>query len=309
MTSDYSGEFIPLDLFSTSPNLTCAIPPSVPLKCVNHAPYFAYRKTTDANPNVFGIVQGCCNSWSCPRCGEMRAKEEYGRMVMGCERLAAEGHELYFITITCRGKDGLGSEDATEQYLEWTNRLLDALRADAKKRGIPWVYAAVTERQKRGHPHSHYITTYYPADVMTGRKRTYTGRKQEPVYGPQLPEDEIEVLRSKYLQKRVKAAGLGEQYDISRVRDIKAAPRYVAKYLFKKEMFTADFPRGWRRIRYSQSFPKWDDRHGDAFILRAPGDWMKLSRLAETVVTKGWEAYRQASIELAGTGVNIVETS
>src|SRR6185369_6136831 len=238
-----------LDLFSTSPTSALQERMASTSPCSYHAPFFAYQ----TEQKTWHITQGNCHHWDCPRCGLGRAKQEYGRMVEGC-RLLAEKHELYFITITCRGKE-ISHEYAEENYGKWTNRLLDACRSQAKRKGREWHYVQVTERQKRLHPHSHFITTFLPSDcsvafvskwkIQANGSRQNMGRK---------------TLRSVWFEKRLKSAGLGEQYEITKVESAEGASRYVAKYLFKPSIFTADWPKGWKRIRYSQSFPDAPER-------------------------------------------------
>lgn len=277
-----------LDPFSTSHDFGDVLSPF----CSYRAPYFAFKK----RERVYGVVQGCCNHWDCPRCGIMRAKHEYGRIVVGCRTLAAK-HEIYFITITCRGKE-LSKSDAENSYLKWTNRLLNNLRDNAKSRNMFWCYVQVTERQSRGHPHSHILTVWHPQDLQAGKKRQYStdnaGFKSW---------QEVSTLRSEYLQKRVTSAGLGEQYDISQVDTIEGASRYVAKYLFKPEMFTSKFPAHWKRVRYSQSFPQLPERETEAFVLLCADDWKRLAKLAVVVQIEETEAFDEAEYFLANTGV------
>lgn len=230
-------------------------------KCRYGAPFFAFAPAGKA----IHIAQGCCNHWDCPKCGQKRARVEYGRIVHGVTELAAQGLGLYFITLTCRGKE-LSRSDALAGYGAWTNTLLTTLRKDAKKRGVAWHYAQVTELQKRGHPHSHVLTTYYPNDLQDGHVEKW-------VHGE---KTQVPALRSEYLAERVVSAGLGSQYDISEVRDAAAASRYVAKYMFKG--LDVQMPAKWKRVRYSQAFPKLPERGGgDAFVLLSQDDWDKLS--------------------------------
>lgn len=277
-----------LDLFSTSPTKEEMC---LPL-CSYRAPFFAYP----IKERAYGVLQGCCNHWDCPRCGIMRAKHEYGRIVEGCRTLAKE-HELFFITITCRGKE-LSREEADNRYLEWTNRLLDALRAESKRRSGYWAYVQVTERQKRAHPHSHILTTYRPSDMVQGSKRTYTRDNDGLLHWKAIP-----CLRSGYLQARITAAGLGEQYDISKVDTVEGASRYVAKYMFKETQFKADFPKNWKRVRYSQNFPKLPVRETNAFALVTKDDWGKLASLALVVQANDEASLSEISYYLRGTGM------
>jgi hypothetical protein len=284
-----------LDLFSTSPTLlrTCAVSFE---RCPNGAPFFAFKRAGGR----YGVVQGSCNSWTCPRCGVLVAKSHYGRIVEGARELA-KGGDLYFITITCRGSD-VTVEDATAHYLAWTSKFLDACYAKAKRAGERWAYVQVTEKQKRGHPHSHVLTTFQPSDIIDGYKfdwkRDNTG---------QLQRVSLPVLRSEWLKKQVVRSGLGDQYDISKVRTVEGAARYVAKYMFKKSQFEAYYPKHWKRVRYSQSFPKLAKVKSDAFVLLSADDWHHLATLALIVDAPRGDAYDAAKFFMRGNDVILIE--
>lgn len=263
-------------------------------KCANGAPFIAYRR---ASTGKWHVAQGSCNSWLCPRCGQIRAKKEYGRMVHGARELSGS-HTLYLFTITTKGA-GLSVATAHESYYEWTNRLLTALRTDARRRGAAWHYAAVTEHQKRGHPHSHLITSYRPKDVRMGwfyKWRTGKHGKYKEYY---------ETLRSAYLLARLKSAGLGEVYDYNEVLETEAASRYIAKYLFKSSMFTDEFPKNWKRIRYSRGWPKLPEASGEGFPLLTDNDWRRLSVLAATVAPDDPESLLEVIARMKGSDILI----
>ena len=264
-----------LDLFSISPtkeDLCSDFSSSSSPHCTYGAPYFGYQIIG----KTWGVVQGCCNHWDCPKCGIKRAKQEYGRIVEGARHLAKE-NDLYFITLTCRGKE-LTLHEAQTHYLEWTNRFLDAARLKAKRDNQSWAYVQVTERQRRGHPHSHILTTFNPKDIKPGHTAKYTtdnqGKKQKHL---------VERLRSAWIQKQVVRSGLGSEYDISRVQTVEGCSRYVAKYMFKDTMFGTHWPKSWHRVRYSQSWPKLAERSTNAVPLLSREDWANLAKLALVV--------------------------
>ena len=76
-----------LDPFSTSQTKWEKCAKNVPCICI------------PPNGKPGKIMQACCNDWTCPRCGKMRARYEYGRMVIGARALAAI-HDLFFLTLT-----------------------------------------------------------------------------------------------------------------------------------------------------------------------------------------------------------------
>lgn len=288
-----------LDLFSTTqtsePANECCAALVPALKCVNNAPFFAWQNTEKA----YTVAQGNCHSWSCPRCGINRAKHEYGRIVEGCRTLA-QSHELYFLTITCRGRE-LSLEQSEAGYYAWTNILLTAVRTRAKRENQAWHYVQVTERQKRGHPHSHILTTWKPHDLYIGTKETW-----KYINGHLVCEN-VECLRSDWLKERCVSAGLGDQYDISKVESVEGASRYVAKYMFKDTMFETSFPKHWKRVRYSQSFPELPTHETDAFLLMTDTDWHKLASTALIVNPRDQIAHDECLRRLAGHDVLVRE--
>ena len=164
-------------------------------------------------------------------------------------------------------------------YLKWTNKLLTTWRTYATRHNQKWYYVQVTERQKRGHPHSHILTTFSPPNTIMGKKGGWkTDAQGHSIWV------EKDALRSSYVLNSCVNAGLGNQYDISRVQSVEGASRYVAKYLFKPTIFTTTWPKGWKRVRYSQEFPQIPEKETEAFILMTREDWRKLARLA-TIIT------------------------
>lgn len=282
-----------LDLFSTSP--TGAFPEGLrarpsPLFCSNHAPFFAYQ----LGGNKYAVVQGNCNSWTCPRCGQLVAKNHYGRIVEGCRTLAKE-NELFFITLTCRGRE-ISEKEAFEHYLDWTSKFLDAAYTKQKRSGKKWHYVQVTERQKRGHPHSHILTTFNPQDTYLGEVEKWSRDNSG-----KLLSEKVECLRSTWVLEQSEKSGLGNQYDISLVSSVEACSRYVAKYMFKDSQFNTEFPKRWKRVRYSNSFPKLPEKKSNAFVLLSREDWQKLTRKALIIVTSEEGAFYEAKHFLHGS--------
>jgi len=260
----------PLDLLSISQKI-----------CTYSAPYLAMINGASGK-----IIQTCCNHWDCPRCGEMRAKHEYGRIVSGAQSLGAK-HKLYFYTFTCRGRD-LSLDDAQRDYLLWTNRLLSTMRQRCKKEGGTWVYVQVTERQKRGHPHSHLLMAWIPSDAKNGRD-----------------DKGNECILSEWFKTAHHKAGLGTQCQITEVKSVEATARYVAKYLFKDAQFTR-MPPNWKRIRYSHSFPQKTETEKNQNIeymtVGKDHEWRAIAKLDISFVTDDINLYHIARRRIANIG-------
>lgn len=239
-------------------------------KCERGAPFIFFLD----HAGICRIVQGCCNAWTCARCGQIRARAEYGKIVEGSTILGEAGNELYMHTWTCLGRE-MPLSEAEKNYGKWTNAILNNMRDRNKSQGGNWAYAQVTERQTRQHPHSHLIATFLPNDA----KLTLVLRRgKDGVY------HEREVYLSKWYEKRLAAAGLGSQYEITLVRNPIAVGVYMAKYMFKDAIFT-EWPKHWKRVRYSQSWPKNPDHAKPdlAWPLIKQSDWVKVQMLNRPV--------------------------
>jgi hypothetical protein len=138
--------------------------------------------------------------------------------------------------------------------------LLTNARTVARRNGLYWAYSQVTERQKktRSHPHSHIITTFCPPDAqVTG------GQSERKSYV------------SAWFSRANESAGLGNQHRISLVVSAEAVSRYVAKYMFK-DMMREKWPPKWKRVRYSQNWPKLPEYQPLAmYVLNSASEWRK----------------------------------
>lgn len=248
-------------------------------RCVSGAPFICIPK----EGGLWVLVQGCCNSWQCPRCGQIRARKEYGRIVEGAKELSGGGHSMYFLTLTCRGRD-MEVKEAEEKYMEWTNRLLTAARTKASREGQKWAYVQVTERQDRGHPHSHVLTTFVPSDaVLAERGAILQFEVEGTIYGY---EARHQIIYSDWLWAQAVKSGLGSMTDLSIVDNPLAVASYISKYLFKDATKTV-FPPHWRRVRYSHTYPKLPAMHVDgAFPVVRSVDWRKVATMDAPIITR-----------------------
>lgn len=258
--STLRGNFRPaLDLYSTSQTKE--------KKCVNDAPIVFVMNTE----GIAQVKQSCCNSWNCPRCSEIRAKQEYARIVNGAQVLSQGGSDLFLLTLTCRGKE-LSLKSAEIGYYTWTNKLLTAIRTSAKRQGKSFDYVQVTERQKRGHPHSHILTNYCPSDAISVDTTDRTGKR-------------VQLEWSWWFIARNISAGLGNQCQIQKARETIGIASYIAKYLFK-DTIKETWPPKWKRVRYSQKWPKLPIEKPElSFPLFTHEDWQTMDKLGVQVYT------------------------
>lgn len=181
-------------------------------------------------------------------------------------------------------------QEAEENWGKWQNHMLTSCRQRNKKQGHDWYYVSVTERQKREHPHCHIITTFLPDDAVfkTIKKRDKNGDIQNR-----------DVYTSNWYEKTLKRAGLGNQYEITEVRSTIGVILYCAKYLFKEAVNTT-WPQGWRRVRYSQSWPKNDDLPVSdySYPLVRHADWQRLSRENYPICTTDTYVMEQADYHM-----------
>lgn len=176
-------------------------------------------------------------------------------MVWGANILAECGVPLYFWTFTCRGRD-LDMETADDNYYGWTNSALTNLRQQARREGSFWAYVQVTERQQRGAAHSHFIHTFTPPDSKEFQnERGYVAVKSDSFLAA------------------VVASGLGPQCEITRVETPLAVAAYISGYL-KKHAHQDEFPKGWKRVRWSREWPKVPEKKPDwSVIIFGRKDW------------------------------------
>lgn len=248
------------------------------IPCDYKAPLIAVRNTEAGGSKRFKIIQSNCHHWDCRRCGVMLARLHYGHIVYGAKK-AANKNTMYFFTITSKGSD-ISMTDAQENYYMYTNRLLSSMRYQAKKSSSAWKYVQITERQKRGHPHSHFITTFVSNDMEIRRRwkyQTVKDKKKRKYY---------DTLRSDWVETACQRAGLGTQYYIDEIKEPEAMASYIAKYLFKTSALE-QWPDKWKRVRYSRSWDKipLEDK-GDALALLTSNDWQELSHKAVVVTVE-----------------------
>ena len=263
------------------------------VRCENDAPHIAVLRE-----GKWTVYQGCCNSWECERCGFIRARNEYHRLRYGCQNLWDKSVQLWMITLTSPGQ-GTDIEAAEQNWYNGTMKTLNALRNQYKRGGGEnWYYACVTERQKRGHPHAHYIITAVPKDLAWAAPGATLrdGRMNHQAS-----------LQSDWLVDRLDVNRMGTVYDIQPIDDAAKVSAYVSKYLFKS-LLQEKWPKGWRRVRYSRNWVKAGyPKAEQAIALLGAKQWDELGRQGPNVVTddavvlEHWQAWRAPNIKLRRT--------
>jgi hypothetical protein len=122
-----------------------------------------------------------------------------------------------------------------------------------------------------------------------------------------LHKTSVQALGSRFIERSLRVAGLGTQYDVSIARTIEGTARYVAKYLFKDNIFKTIWPEGWKRVRYSNNFPKLERTKSEAFVLLKREDWQKLARIAVAVAVSDDTCLTEVNHWLRGSDMIIID--
>lgn len=209
-----------------------------------------YLIAKDPQKKIAILFQPRCKLWSCPACAEINQKLWALRAIAGVEQLKEAGHELWFTTITSHEK--LSPEYA---LMIWP-KAWGKLRQRASRAADTFEYLLVPEQHISTKIHVHLIQT--------------SG------------------LTKKWWKDNARSCGLGYQDDSKRVRNGKQAGYYTTKYL-SKQLETNSWPRGFRRVRTSQGWPKLPvmDDIGFSFHTIPPG--MALGDLVALLWTEGYE--------------------
>jgi hypothetical protein len=187
---------------------------------------------------VFGIR---CKRWACNICAPINALYKAIETANGVQALFAAGIRPYFVTITQPPAVKTASFAYSILASQWDG-FRNRWQYWAKSKGVPNFYAAFVEGQARrdGMPHFHVIGTAIP-------KKTD-------------------------LKAWVTAAGLGYMADVQPVSPNSGVAWYVSKYSTKGSD-AALMPKNFRRVRFSQDWPRMlfrhDIREGEAIVKRA----------------------------------------
>lgn len=190
-----------------------------------------------------------CKLWTCPACGEMNKRQWAVKTYQGASKLAANGHTVNFLTITMHERTR-----GTYALKIWP-KAWKKLRERASYQSGGFQYLIIPEQHKDGTMHVHAIET--------------AG------------------LGERWWKDNARACGLGYMADEEEIRTPEGAAWYVTKYL-TKSISVLNWPKGFRRIRTSQSWPKSsaDQLQGWEFRVIPPQE--QLSDVVEAYKAQGW---------------------
>lgn len=179
-----------------------------------------YLKATDSEAKIVYYIRPDCKSWSCEFCAERRRRLWTFLAVYGGTNLLAQGHELSFVTLT--------SHRSIRDLLHGVKVWRDAWpKLSARwRRASPGVqYLYVGEGRRRENFHVHIITTA--------------------------------TLETRWYKDNGAETGLGYQAEAVPIQRSGECGVYVGKYL-GKAIHVIGWPRYWRRVNTSRSWPKPD---------------------------------------------------
>lgn len=176
-----------------------------------------YLCGVDCNRHEAIVFQPRCGLWSCPACAETNAELWALRTLNGIKELKSAGHEIYFTTITTH--EDLSPEIALKIWPKQWGKL----RQRASRAALVFEYLLVPEQHKTKKIHVHLLDT------------------------GALPE--------RWWKDNARQCGMGFMATSEQLRNPAQGAKYVTKYL-AKQLKDNVWPRGFRRVRTSQHWPK-----------------------------------------------------
>jgi len=170
-----------------------------------------------------------CKLWSCKHCARVKAKQWASRARRGVRQ--EDGRDWHFMTVTVQEQSGVLARQVKIMAHAWDKLLKRGKRAFKHD----WMTFTVPELGDTfGRLHYHTILDCGFDCIQRGGK-----------------------WRSAWLHDNLKPCGLGYIYDISPLGSPEKASNYVTQYITSG--FGVEFPKGFRRVRVSQNFPKFDE--------------------------------------------------
>jgi len=196
------------------------------------------------------IFQPRCKQWSCPACAKINKSLWALRTNYGVETLIEQGHEIFFTTLTTHER--LSAETALVVWPKQWGKLAQRARRAADV----FEYLLVPERHETGKIHVHLLDT--------------AG------------------LPTRWWKDNGRESGLGYMNESGEVKSGAAAARYTTKYLSKQLEYQA-WPKGFRRVRTSQKWPRLPEMPESIFIFRPVQDGRALGDVVAGLLNAGYE--------------------
>lgn len=165
------------------------------------------------------LIQPNCGLWSCPYCARLRQHEWFLHALKGVTALMEKGYVVDMITLTSRGGRGRTRERSLQAFVTGWPKLAKRVKYAQKT----LTYMAVPEQHKNGVVHWHVLAN--------------------------------NTLARRWWKDSAYCCGLGYQVELSRINDAGIGAHYAAKYV-GKAAGTTRWPKGFRRVRASQDWPK-----------------------------------------------------
>lgn len=191
-----------------------------------------------------------CKSWECPACGEMNKRMWAVKTFQGASKLTANGQSINFLTITMHERTR-----GTYALKIWP-KAWKKLRERAAYASGGFQYVLIPEQHKDGTMHVHAIETA--------------------------------ALGERWWKDNARQCGLGYMAEEEEIRTPEGAAWYVTKYL-TKSISNLTWPKGFRRIRTSQRWPKSVAEQVQGWEFKVIPQEEQLSDVVEGLKSQGWK--------------------
>lgn len=187
-------------------------------KLICNAPKRPYLLGRNEKLRLAVMFRPRCRSWACPACAEVNKALWIARTYHGAETLSQSGLSLYFLTLTSHER--LKAEQTLYVWPKAWAKLRDKMKY---VNGGVFQYLMVPERHQDQRLHIHAVET--------------AGLSQSVV------------------KDLARESGLGYMATEDEIATPAGAAFYAGKYLSKQLDFNR-WPKGFRRVRTSQGWPK-----------------------------------------------------
>lgn len=181
------------------------------------APNRPFLKGVNESEMKAVIFQPRCKQWSCPACADINKKLWAIKAFFAAEVIEGTHGKPDFLTLTSHEK-----LQAKASLFVWP-KAWSKLSQRARRKAKDFQYLLIPEQHKNGRLHVHAIETGG--------------------------------LGERWWKDNARACGLGYMAEEEEVRSPGGAAYYVVKYL-TKSLQTDVWPKGFRRVRTSQRWPK-----------------------------------------------------